>query len=193
MLCWSYNCVIIAVNFNSKFTAVLTFIFGLLMMAISLYSLSRRGLYFMWVLRFLAPQLLHNYLNYTDSQLVWEGEKIKSVGEMWVWVAVVKWIFGEVEASKTDNTSISDLSTLGSIFRKASATACVSKTLAWCGHGLRLECILLTTARSRTAISTVVIGSCPHYLWSCFPTEQKPDVFPENDAILDCLLCYLWS
>lgn len=183
MLCWSHNCVIIAVNFNSKFTAVLTFIFGLLMMVISLYSLSRTGLYFMWVLRFLAPWLLRNYLNYTYSWLVWEGKK--SVGEMWVWVAVVKW--GHLSLT---TPAFSDLPTLGSIFRKASATVCVSKTLAWCGHGLRLECMLLTTARSRTAISTVVIGSCPHYPWSCFPTEQKPDVFPENDAIPYCLLCH---
>ena len=78
-----------------------------------------------------------------------------------------------VEASKTDNSST--LSTLGSIFSK-------SISLARCGHGLRLEYILLTTARSRTAISTVVIGSCPHYLWLCFPAESKPNVSSENVA-----------
>lgn len=81
-----------------------------------------------------------------------------------------------VEASKTDNSST--LFTLGSIFSK-------SISLARCGHGLRLEYILLTTARSRTAISTVVIGSCPHYLWQCFPAESQPNVSSENDAMLD--------
>ncbi len=145
-------------------------------MAVSLYSWT--GLCFKFIFRFQHHS--SSTITFIKSAVDW-SERAKRLKVPVKCECGWQWCTGYLEWRHLRLTTPAfwDLSTLGSIFRKASAMCEQNTGLVW----MWPEAGVYTANYSKIKNSSdVVIGTCPYYLWSCFPAEH---VSPENDAVPD--------